>query len=77
MNYYESLISVPYTSAVKEKSSDEVPVVGLSNKELMCYLQKAGFPAEANETRWYKDGKTIAEGEKYQLYRTNKLAIFI
>ena len=53
-------------------------MVGLNNnKELVCYLQKVGFPAIANGARWYKDGKTIAEGDKYQIYHTYKLAIFI
>ena len=52
-------------------------MIGLNSKELECYSHKDGYPTGHNGARWYKDGLPIGEGEKYQIYRTYKLVMFI
>ena len=66
-NGFAVLFSVTYTSKVEEKPTTEVPVVGLSRKQLICYGDKQGFPEEVKAVRWYKDGERISESEKYQI----------
>ena len=66
-NGFSVLFSVTYTSKVEEALGSEVPVVGSSTKQLVCYRDKRGYPEEVKALRWYKDGERISEGEKYQI----------
>ena len=66
-NGFAVLFSVAYTSKVEEVTASEVPVVGLSRKQLNCYADKPGFPAEIKAVRWYKDDGRIRENKKYKI----------
>ena len=66
-NGFAVLFSVTYTSKLEQATASEVPVVGSSRKQLICYPDKRGYPEEVKAVRWYKDGEKISESEKYQI----------
>ena len=66
-NGFAVSFSVAYTSKLEQATASEVPAVGSSRKQLICYADRQGFPEEVKAVRWYKDDGRISEGKKYQI----------
>ena len=58
---------VPLVSGVRERSPDEFPVVG-STKRLSFYSEKSGFPRAVSRVMWFKDGVSVRDSHKHQIY---------